>query len=57
MPPVVPLPAIVAPTTYRELMSDVTRDAVAANPGAYLAGYRYADPGGGAIPVPATLRD
>lgn len=52
-----PLPAVMAPTTYRELMTDATRDAVAANPGAYLAGYRFVDPGGAAIPVPATLRD
>lgn len=56
-PPAEPLPAIITPTTYRELMSDVTRDAVAANPGAYLAGYRFSDAAGGAIPVPATLRD
>jgi hypothetical protein len=38
-------------------MSDVTRDAVAANPGAYLAGYQFSDAAGGAIPVPATLQD
>ena len=55
--PPVPLPAVVQPTTYRELMSDATRDAVAANPGAYLAGYRFSDAAGGAIPMPATLRD
>ena len=55
--PPVPLPAVVQPTTYRELVSDATRDAVAANPGAYLAGYRFSDAAGGAIPMPATLRD
>lgn len=51
------LPGVASPTTYRELMTDATRDAVAANPAAYLAGYRFVDAGGGAIPVPATLRD
>ena len=46
------------PTTCRELvMTDATRDAVAANPGAYLAGYRFVDAGGADVPVPASLRD
>ena len=58
IPPLGPLPAVTTLTTYRELMTDATRDAVAANPRAYLlAGYRFVDPGGTAIPVPATLRD
>ena len=38
-------------------MTDATRDAVAANPGVCLAGYRFVDTGGANIPVPATLRD
>lgn len=38
-------------------MADATRDAVAANPGEYLAGYRFTDAAGGAVSVPATLRD
>ena len=46
------------PTTYQELMTDVTRwDAVTANPGAYLAGYRFVNAGGANIPLPVTLRD
>ena len=55
--PPAPLPAVVPPsTTYCEIMADTTRDAaVAANPGAYLAGYRFADAAGGPIPVPAAL--
>lgn len=43
-------------TTYRQLFSDATRDAVFGNPGAYLAGYRFTDQAG-AVPIPATLRD
>ena len=50
-------PAAAAVTTYRQLFSDATRDAVFGNPGAYLAGYRFVDVAGAAVPIPATLRD
>ena len=55
-PPPVAAPLMVAATSYRQLLSDQTRDAVHAQPGAYLAGYRFE---GGAQPVPApvVLRD
>jgi hypothetical protein len=53
--PLVPA-GIAALTTYRQLFSDATRDAVFDRPAAYLAGYRFVDPAG-AVPAPATLRD
>jgi hypothetical protein len=50
-----PAPAgITAPTIYRQLFSDATRDAVFDCPAAYLAG--FVGPAG-AVPGPATLRD
>jgi hypothetical protein len=56
-PAAIPAPiALTAPTTYRQLFADATRDAVFDRPGEYLAGYRFTD-AGGAVPVPATLRD
>ena len=58
-PPVaaLPLPAAAplmeAATTYRQILSDQTCDAVHGQPaGAYLAGYRF-DFEGGAQPAPA----
>ena len=57
LPPPLAVPALAeTATTYRQLFSDQTRDAVFDRPGAYLAGYRF---GGGALPIPApaALRD
>jgi hypothetical protein len=56
-----PLPPVGAPpinavTTYRQLLSDQTRDAVHGQPGAYLAGYRF-EGGAQPVPAPAALRD
>ena len=63
VPPVVaapPLPVaaplITAVTTYRQLLSDQTRDAVHGQPGAYLAGYRF-EGGVQPVPAPAILRN
>ena len=55
LPPVV-APLITAATTYRQLLSDQTRDAVHGQPGAYLAGYRF-EGGVQPVPAPAILRD
>lgn len=46
----------VAPRTYRELYSDATNNPPEARTAAYLAGYRFTDPGG-AVPTPAALKD
>ena len=46
-----------APTSYRELFADSTRDAVFGHPAEYLAGYRFIDGGGQPVPMPAALRD
>ena len=56
LPPLVAAPLVEAATSYRQLLSDQTRDAVHDRPGAYVAGYRFE---GGAQPVPApiVLRD
>lgn len=45
------------PRTYRELYADAANNPPLARTGGYLAGYRFADPGGGVLPAPATLRD
>ena len=57
--PLAPLvvPAAAAPTTYREVFADSTRDAVFGRPAEYLAGYRFVDVGGQAVPTPAALCD
>lgn len=47
---------VAAATTYRQLFSDQTRGAVHAQPGAYLAGYRF-EGGVQPVPTPAALRD
>ena len=51
----VPVPT--APTTYREVFADGTRDIVFGHPAEYLAGYRFVDGGGQPVPTPAALRD
>ncbi|KAI2493228.1 hypothetical protein MHU86_21302 [Fragilaria crotonensis] len=59
VPPVL-APAVrapTAPTSYREVFSDRTRDAVFGHPAAYLAGYRFVDGGGQPVPTPGALRD
>lgn len=52
-PPVPPVPA----TTYRELYSDAANSPTMERTAGYLAGYRFVDGGGGAVPTPAGLRD
>ena len=54
--PPVAAPLVTAATTYRQLFSDQTRDAVHGQPGAYLAGYRF-EGGAQPVPAPAVLRD
>ena len=50
--------APLAPTSYRELFADSTRDAVFGHPAEYLAGYRFVDEKGGQpVPTPAALCD
>lgn len=41
-----------SPTRYQELMSNTTRDAVAANPGVHLAGYHFVDHTAGGVILP-----
>ena len=61
VPPAPPAPLVVpaaaAPTSYREVFADSTRDAVFGRPAEYLADYRFVNVGGQAVPTPAVLRD
>lgn len=45
------------PRTYRELYADAANHPTPDRTAGFLAGYRFTDPTGGAIPTPATLRD
>jgi hypothetical protein len=56
VPPVIPVaPAL--PRTYRELYSDAAYNTPPDRTAGFMAGYRFTDPAGGAIPTPAALRD
>lgn len=57
IPAVAPMAVPAQPRTYRELYADAANNPSPARTGGYLAGYRFADPGGGVVPAPATLRD
>jgi hypothetical protein len=50
-------PPTVPPRTYRELYVDATNNPTPERTAGYLAGYRFAEPGGGGVPTPAALRD
>ena len=52
-----PAIAVPAPRTYRELYSDAANNPAPDRTVGYLAGYRFTDVEGKAIPTPATLRD
>ena len=47
IPGAVPVLAPTPPRTYRELYADAANNPPLARTGGYLAGYRFADPGGG----------
>jgi hypothetical protein len=49
--------APVQPRTYRELYADAANHPTPDRTAGFLAGYRFTDPTGGAIPTPAALRD
>lgn len=56
VPPAAPV-AVALPRTYRELYIDASSNPVLNRTVGYIAGYRFADPTGAAVPTPATLRD
>ncbi|KAI2510215.1 hypothetical protein MHU86_4247 [Fragilaria crotonensis] len=49
--------APVLPSTYRELYTDAANNPSRDRTAGFMAGYRFMDPTGGAIPTPAALRD
>ena len=57
VPAAAPFVATTPPRTYRELFADAANNPPPACSGGYLAGYRFANPGGRVTPAPATLRD